>query len=117
MNTRKFTRVKASATAAIEYNDQTIPGEILEISLQGLFIKTAAKIPVNQSVRVNAHYLKKTFHFPATVIYERDHGVGLKIDEIDIFSFLQLREFIVSKIQDPDAAIRETIIMAKIIIG
>lgn len=117
MNTRKFTRVELSALATIEYNDQTIPGELLEISLRGLFIKTGVKIPVDQKVHVRARYLRKEFHFPATVIYEKEQGVGLKIDEIDLPSFFQLRELIASKIDDPDAMIRETFIMADLING
>ena len=117
MSQRKFTRVKISAVAKIEYNDQIISGEIMEISLLGLFIKTDAKIPVNQSVHVKASYLNKVFHFPATVIYKKDHGLGLKINEIELPSFFQLRELVASKIQDPDAVIRETFIMADIING
>jgi hypothetical protein len=117
VSTRKFSRVKISAVATIEFNDQMISGDIMELSLMGLFVKTEAKIPVNQSVHVKARYLKKEFHFPATVIYEKDHGLGLKINEIDLPSFFQLRELIASKIQDPDAIIRETFIMADIISG
>ena len=117
MSTRKFSRVKISAVATIEYDDQTISGDIMEISMMGLFVKTDAKIPIDQPVHVKARYLKKEFHFPATVIYGKDHGLGLKINEIDLPSFFQLRELIASKIQDPDAVIRETFIMADIISG
>jgi len=117
VGTRRFTRVELSALATIEYDGQTIPGEISEISLRGLFVKTGAKIPVDRSVHVKARYLRKEFHFPATVIYEKDEGLGLKIDEIDLPSFFQLRELIASKIEDPDAMIRETFIMADIING
>jgi len=116
-NTRKFSRVELSAQATIEYEDQTIACEIMEISLRGLFIKTEAKIPVNRPVYLNASYFKKDFHFPATVIYEKDQGLGLKINEIDLFSFIQLRELIASKIEDPDAVLQETIIMADLITG
>ena len=117
MSSRKFTRVKISAVATIEYKDQLISGDIMELSLMGLFVKTEAKIPVDQSVHVKVRYLRKEFHFPATVIYGKDHGLGLKINEIDLPSFFQLRELIASKIQDPDAVIRETFIMADIING
>jgi len=117
VSTRKFTRVKISAVATIKHNDHMISGDILELSLMGLFVKTEAKIPVDQLVHVKARYLKKEFHFPATVIYGKEHGLGLKINEIDLPSFFQLRELVASKIQDPDAIIRETFIMADIISG
>ncbi|KAA0894306.1 PilZ domain-containing protein [Oryzomonas rubra] len=117
VNTRKFTRVEISAVATIECHDQTISGEITEISLRGLFIKTAVKLPVNQQVYVKAHCLKKEFQFPATVIYEQEQGLGLKIDEINLPSFFHLRELIASKMEDPDAVIQETFIMADIITG
>jgi len=117
VNTRRFSRVEVSAQATIEYDGQTIPCEIMEISLRGLLIKTGAKIPVNQPVHINASYFKKDFHFPATVIYEQNQGLGLKIDEIDLLSFIQLRELIASKIEDPDDVIRETFIMADLITG
>lgn len=116
-NTRKFTRVEISAVATIEYNDQTISGEITEISLRGLFIKTDARIPLDRQVFVKAQCLKKDFQFPATVIYEQEQGLGLKIDEINLPSFFHLRELIASKIENPDAVIQETFIMADIITG
>ncbi|WP_223923910.1 PilZ domain-containing protein [Geobacter sp. AOG2] len=117
MNTRRFSRVEVSAQATIEYGEQTISCEIMEISLRGLFIKTDAKIPVNQPVHVKASYFQREFQFPATVIYENDQGLGLKINEIDLPSFIQLRELIASKIEYPDAVIQETIIMADLITG
>ena len=117
MSTRRFTRVEISALATIEYDGQSLDGEIMEISLRGLFIRTEAHIPVGRQVHVKARYLRKEFQFPATVIYEKGRGLGLKIDEINLPSFFQLRELIASKIDDPDAVIRETFIMADIING
>ncbi len=117
VNTRRFSRVELSAQATVEYGDKTITCEIMEISLRGLLIKTGEKIPVNQRVHIKASYFRKSFHFPATVIYENEHGLGLKIDEINLPSFIQLRELIASKIEDPDAVIQETFIMADLITG
>ncbi|WP_168205888.1 PilZ domain-containing protein [Geobacter sp. FeAm09] len=117
MSTRRFTRVEISVLAEIEYDDRVIAGEIMEISLRGLFVKTGEKIPLGRQVYVKARYLRKEFQFPATVIYEQEQGVGLKIDEINLPSFFHLRELIASKIDDPDAVIQETFIMADIITG
>jgi hypothetical protein len=115
MTTRKFTRAKVSALATIEYNDLVVSGDIMELSLKGMLIKTELKIPVNKQVRVTVRYLKKVFHLLATVIYYNDSGLGLTINEIDVPSFIQLRELIASKIDYPDDVIQETIIVAGII--
>jgi PilZ domain len=117
MTERRITRVKVPLVAKIEYNNLVISGDILELSLKGMLIKTYAKISVNQQVRVEARYLEKVFRLIATVIYENDSGFGFKINEIDLPSFLQLRELIASKVTNPDDLIQETFIVSNIIGG
>jgi PilZ domain len=117
MAERRVTRVKVPLAVTIEYNNLVIAGDILELSLKGMLIKTSAKIPVNQQVRVEARYLDKVFHLLATVIYENDSGFGFKTNEINLPSFLQLRELIASQIECPDDLIQETLIVTDIIDG
>ena len=69
MEKRNFTRVSFSAGVAIRCNGQVILGDISNVSLQGLFIKTNAAIPTNMPVEVTVYpYPKKTFSLHADVV-------------------------------------------------
>ena len=85
---------------------------IREISLQGMFVKTDAQIALNEQVVVAALCLDSIFRFNATVVYCTEDGIGVKIDEIDLPSFLGLRSLVASRSGDPEAIKRETFNMS-----
>lgn len=109
---RKFTRVMALASASITCDDLTINGFVTEISLQGMFVKTDAKIDLKKQVVVAALCQDSIFRFNATVVYCTSDGIGVKIDEIDLPSFLGLRTLVASRSDDPEAIKRETFNMS-----
>src|SRR5690349_19093645 len=69
MEHRNFIRVKFSAAAAIRCKNEIILGDVVNVSLQGLFIKTDKKIAENLSVDVTVYpYPKTSFNLHADIV-------------------------------------------------
>ena len=109
MEQRNFVRVNFSAAVAIKCNDQVILGDIANVSLQGLFIKTGKRIPVNLPVDVTIYpYPKTSFSLHADIVRREQNGVGIQIKEIDMQSFVHLRNVVAMQSDDHEAIINET---------
>ena len=116
MEQRNFTRVNFSAAAAIRCKDQVFLGDIANVSLQGLFIKTNGKIPLNLPVDVTVYtYPKISFHLHADVVRQEWNGLGIRINKIDMQSFTLLRNVVAMQSDDHDAIINETFEMSSCI--
>lgn len=109
MDNRNFTRVDFFGEASIRYNDHIIIGNIENLSLQGLFIKTDQVLPLNLPVQVTVYtYANSSFNLHANVVRRDESGVGIQIDEMDVYSFVRLRNIVELKCNDQDVVMRET---------
>lgn len=59
-----------------------VPGRVTELSLQGCFVETSAKLAVQSLVLLKIAGLDEPFEAEAMVIYARATGVGLLFREI-----------------------------------
>jgi hypothetical protein len=59
-----------------------VPGRVTELSLQGCFVETSAKLDVHNLVLLKISGLDEPFEAEATVLYARATGVGLVFREI-----------------------------------
>lgn len=113
MDKRNFTRVTYSGCASIKHDDQVFFGDINSLSLQGLFVQTQQKIPVNIPVEITVFNSDNiSFKFNARVVRYDDDGLGMQIKYIDIESFAHLRNSVIDQCQDIDLIMRETYKMA-----
>jgi len=116
MEIRNFTRVDYSGGASLTYNDNVVWGNIESLSLQGFYIKTSHVLPLNVPLEVIIHHsLFSSIHMHASAIYYEKTGVGIKINEIDVNSFVKLRDVILSKCLDQYLMMSETFKMAHLL--
>lgn len=109
MEQRNFTRVVFSAAAAIKCKEQVFLGDIANVSLQGLFIKTDQEIPLNLPVDVTVYHFPSTsFRLHADVVRQERNGVGLQIKKIDMQAFVLLRNVVAMQSMEHAAIIDET---------
>ena len=109
MDKRNFTRVNFSAAASIRYNDQVIVGDIENLSLQGMFIKTSHAIPLNTPLDVTVHPdSKASFNLQASAVRCNGTGLGMQIREMDVMSFVHIRNAVALHCNDHDEVMRET---------
>lgn len=94
---RKHERTECQTEALIRYKGESIKGEVDNLSLKGLFVKTDQKIDVGEQAEVSVFFhgadSDLSFSLQATVIRVADHGLGFNFQKIDIDSLaLQKRE-------------------------
>lgn len=113
---RNFTRVEFSECASIKHDNQVFFGDIKDVSLQGLFVKTEQDIPLHAPVEVTLyHSPESSIYLQADVVRRESAGVGLRINRMDVNSFIHLRNVITLKCNDYDLIMRETYKMSSCI--
>jgi hypothetical protein len=106
MNRRHITRVKYSEWASLSYYDQILFGDIENLSLQGLFFKTDQLVPVNSLVKISTPYSQISLN--ANVVRHDIYGMGLKIIDIKLASFISLKQIISEQFDDKETYLQET---------
>jgi len=116
MNNRHFTRVKYSVGAWISYGNEVLFCNTDNVSLRGIFLKIDHEIPLDIPVHVTVYNSNQpSLRVNARVIRKENNGVGLKINYLDVNSFVQLRKIITEFSNDPGAITQETFKMLKCI--
>ncbi|SNB46861.1 PilZ domain-containing protein [Geobacter sp. DSM 9736] len=96
MNSRKFERTECQTEAVINYKGTTFKGEVDNLSLKGLFVKTEQKIPVNEQAEVTIYFhglsSDLSFSLQGTVVRNAEDGIGFNFQKIDIDSLALLNK-------------------------
>jgi hypothetical protein len=116
MNGRDFTRVNYSVGASISYGNQVAICTTGNLSLRGVYLKTEYELPLDVSVRVNVYHSDlSSIKVSARVVRREENGVGLQITNLNVDSFVQLRDIVVEKSRDQGSILQETFKMLKCI--
>lgn len=90
---RKFERVDLRTEAVVRHRDVTFRGEVENLSLKGLFVRTDQKVPLHDKVDVAMFFHGSTselsFSLEASVVRATDEGIGLNFRKIDIDSLVR----------------------------
>ena len=113
MEKRNFTRVTFSGGASIKYNKQIFWGNIENVSLQGFFIKTKHDLPLNNPLEVTIYQTpNSSIYLLASVVRTGQDGLGMKINGLDVNSFVRLRDVVSEQCNDQTLLMNETYKMA-----
>jgi hypothetical protein len=109
MEIRNFTRVNFCECASIKHDNQMFFGDITNVSLQGLFIKTTQKVPLQTPVEITVYSSQNSsIYLNARVVHCEDVGIGFQIYGMDVNSFVHLRNAVTMNCSDHDLIMRET---------
>lgn len=116
MNKRHFTRVNYNVGASISYGNEVLFCNTDNLSLRGMFLKTEHEIPFDIPVHVNIYTENhSSLRVNARVVRRVDSGIGLRINHLDVNSFVQLRKIITNYSNDPGSVTQETFKMLECI--
>jgi PilZ domain len=116
MNNRHFTRVSYNVGASISFGSEVLFCNTDNVSLRGIFLKTDHDIPLNIPVHVTLYNSNQSsLGVNARVVRKGENGVGLKINYLDVNSFVQLRKIVTEFSSDPGSITQETFKMLKCI--
>ena len=108
---RQFTRVHFHVFAEINHHGTIITGQVIDLSLKGLFVYTGSTMEVGEVVDVKIRMPLTNppleFHLRAEVMRNTADGIGFKIVESDVQSFTHLRNIVAMQANDPDSVLDE----------
>jgi hypothetical protein len=110
VGSRVFTRVNVSAGATICIGSDVIQGVTENLSLQGFYLRTSKSVPLNQPITVTLYHAQATpVQVSANVVrQDASGGLGVRIDSIDVNSFVNLRNVITQQCHDFNSIMSET---------
>ena len=112
MEHRKFTRVDFPGLASVRFSDTIVCGIIKNLGLQGMNIETQSFLPLCMPLKVLIRLASnRNIYLNARVVYFRGARCGMKTDEIDIASFVTLRNVISAICGDQMQLMRETFLI------
>ncbi|MDD2900212.1 MAG: PilZ domain-containing protein [Desulfuromonadaceae bacterium] len=116
MNTRNFTRVNYTVGASLRYGNEVVICNTDNLSLRGMYLRTEHEIPLDTPVVVTVYHTNQpSLKVNARVVRKEEKGVGLQINNLNVSSFVQLRNIITENSSDSGAIMRETYKMLKCI--
>ena len=108
MEKRNFTRVKQKADVSLEYNGSSLSGEVDDISLKGMYVRTSTTVPLREPVHVTLNaYPYTDISMDARVVRQGENAVGLELSKMTVESFVRLRDMIMHQATDPDVVMNE----------
>lgn len=116
MNNRNFTRVNCSVKASVRYGIEVVDCSTDNLSLHGMYLKTDQDIPLNVPLNVTVYHTNQvSLKVNAKVVRKEMNGVGLQINNLNVNSFVQLRNLVTENCSDKGAVMQETFKMLKCI--
>ncbi len=95
---RSNTRVSFQSRAEVRYGEHVIEGEVRNLSLKGVLIATEERIPEGEEVEVIIHLTgvgsQLSLQMEAEVVRSQDSDLGLHFTEVDLDTFVHLRNIV-----------------------
>jgi hypothetical protein len=100
MEKRRFKRVLFRTEAMVQYGDKTFTGEVADLSLRGMFVKSPHEIPLGETVKAKIFLSGSTselsIQVDGTIVrHQGENGFGIQFHEMDVDSFVHLRNIVI----------------------
>jgi hypothetical protein len=111
MEKRKHQRVPFHAEATVESKDITIKGKIDNLSMRGMFISTDIILPDDDQVEIaimlTGSSSQLSINLTGTVVRHTEAGIAIGFKEMDLDSFIHLRNVVSYNSTDADEIMDE----------
>lgn len=111
MEKRKFERVDFKTEAVIRHRGVAFKGEVENLSLKGLFIRTDHQIPLDEQVDVTMFFYgsssELSFSLEANVARITNDGLGLNFRRLDVDSLVRSEQLVTTSDGDRQQVIEE----------
>ena len=88
MDNRQFERVDFQAEALIKHSDLSFRGQVENLSLKGMFVRTDQRLNVNETVGITLYFrgtsADMSFSLKGKVVRITDDGIGVNFNKIDL---------------------------------
>jgi hypothetical protein len=111
MEKRNTIRVPFHVRSIVKYKDITIDGDVINLSTGGMLLNTSDTVPVDESVQVSIFLYGSSSHLAlditGKVVRGSAKGLAIKFTELDLDSFIHLRNIISRNAFDEEKIIKE----------
>ena len=111
MEKRNTIRVPFHVRAIVKHKDRSIDGDVENLSTGGMLLHTGEKIPVDEPVHVSIYLYGSSSHLAleisGMVVRGSARGLAVKFTELDLDSFIHLRNIISRNAFDDEKIIKE----------
>ncbi|MBN2159626.1 MAG: PilZ domain-containing protein [Spirochaetes bacterium] len=111
MEKRNNVRVPFHVRSVIKHDDKVIEGEVSNLSTGGMLFKTAEKIGVDESVQISIYLYGSSSHLALNitgkVVRSTGGGIALRFTELDLDSFIHLKNIVSRNALDDEKKIKE----------
>jgi len=111
MEKRKHRRVRFEVTATVRTDQMSIGGMVDNLSMKGMFLTTGETLscdgPLEISITLSGSSSTLLIKLKGRAVRHTDTGVAIEFQEMDLDSFVHLRNIIAQNCDDPDALCEE----------
>jgi hypothetical protein len=111
MERRKYRRVPFEVTAAVQTDRISINGTVDNLSMNGMFLTTektvACDSPLEISIILSGSSSMLSIRLKGRVVRQTEAGIAVEFQEMDLDSFIHLRNILAQNSDDPDAVYEE----------
>lgn len=111
MDDRTKSRVVFHVNASIDYDGRTINGEVENLSINGMFLKTAEDLQIGKEVEVSIYLSGTTSELSlkinGVIVRKDERGIAIKFSQIGFDSYVHLKNVIDFNKLDENKIIRE----------
>ena len=113
MNARHFTRVPFKTEALVKSSKNVVSGEVENLSLNGMFLKTTEKLDIEDDVDIGISLMgtssELSIKIKGTIVRHEDKGMAIQFSMkgLDVDSFVHLRNIIAYNRGEQDAVMEE----------
>lgn len=110
-STRRFSRVPFRVNATVKSADRQFYGSVANLSMSGMFLNTAERLPEGESVEITI-VLSGTspelfVGFTGRVSREAENGIAFSFEKIDLDSYTHLKNIIAYNSEDAEKVMDE----------
>ena len=111
MERRKFRRVPFEVTAAVQTGLVNISGTVYNLSMSGMFLATTTTIerdsPLEISIILSGSSSSLSIKLKGKLVRQTEEGIAVEFLEMDLDSFIHLRNIVAQNSDDPDSVHQE----------
>lgn len=111
MEKRNTIRVPFHVRSVVKHGDSVIEGDVLDLSTGGMLIQADMELPVDEVVQISLFLYgtssNLSLNIAGRVVRKSDSGTAIKFTELDLDSFIHLRNIVSRNAFDEEKIVRE----------